>query len=86
LYDQNTLNSLKSLKKTNNKALAVIFNMIQNFSNQSKVKMLQIIKLLLHKITRNFKAHGVIQRFINDVVNNKRSEDDIIQYIEDTRY
>ncbi|CAF2771580.1 unnamed protein product [Rotaria sp. Silwood2] len=81
-YNTSVLKTLKETLPPSGDISKIIFDVIQKFSQGSQLTVSQIIDLLLCKSDRNFKSHRLVECFIEDVINNQRNENDLIQYIE----
>jgi hypothetical protein len=49
---------------------------------QSNLSIDLVIGLLLHEFRRNFKSYGLIEYFIDDVLKNKYTGNDLVNYIQ----
>ncbi|CAF3519269.1 unnamed protein product [Rotaria socialis] len=82
-YNRAALEFIKSERPINDKRLKLINKKLIEFAKQSKIKMTELVDLLIYKSDRNFKCHGFIESYINDEFKNPTNVNDFIKYLED---
>ncbi|CAF4618283.1 unnamed protein product [Rotaria sp. Silwood1] len=81
-YSKKALRDIKSGKRIDDEATELINNMVDKFRNEAKLSKNEVIELLLNKKERNRTAHGCIEGFIRDLINDEYTTNDFIKYIE----
>jgi hypothetical protein len=79
--------SIKVLKQIKTKFIddepaKLINEIINNFCIQSKINKDDFIDLLINKTKRNYETHGIIDDFIDALIDDQYTEDQVIQYLE----
>ena len=81
-YNTHILRKIK-----NNKPLdlvgSVVNQVVEEFADQTELKKLELLNLLISKCQRNFESHGIIDCFIENVLNGEYEERDFIPCIID---
>ena len=79
-YNTHILRKIK-----NNKPLdlvgSVVNQVAEEFADQRELEKLELLNLLISKCQRNFESHGIIDCFIENVLNGEYEERDFIAYI-----
>ncbi len=76
-------NVLRSIKNNDDNADESICQIIIEFSKESQLEKNELIDLLLNKSKRNYQSYGMIEGFIDDVINNQYMKEDLKQYLKE---
>lgn len=85
-YNVNVLRQLKRIRpeeSVKSEPLKIVHKIVKDFANQSMINFATMIDLLINKCRRNCVSHGIIDSYINNVLNNENDEIDIINYLEE---
>jgi hypothetical protein len=72
------LKIIKSENDIDDEPTKRINNIINAFSNEAELSENVLFEILLYKRSRNYKVHGIIEDYINDVFYEECIENDLI--------
>ena len=81
-YTKSALVQIKSSPHIKEGPLSLMKNVILKFCEKAKIRPIDMIALLINKIKRNYKSYGLVNHFINDVIEQQYNYNDLIQYLE----